>query len=212
MNTGCIQENIHAFTNFPSISYTLEKGERLVLYAVISQGWSERKTLHILLNDEYASCDVVLFFLGKNHETFPCDISIKSHAKATYVSVVVRSLLTGSSSIDMNGRCTLAPGSEKSELFFTSHSLLLSNSAQARIIPSLEVEVDDVKAAHAATLGKFDEEKMFFLQSRGFTQKQATQLIAQNFFASHIPKIPEQYKETITKPLDEFLKKISISV
>ncbi len=208
MNTGCIQENLHAFTNFPSISYTLEKGERVVLYAVISKGWSERKTLSIVLNDEYASCDVVLFFLGKDTEKFPCDIIIKSHARATYASVVVRALLTDASSLDMNGICTLAPGSQKSELFFASHSLLLSNSAQAKVIPSLEVEVDDIKASHAATLGKLDDEKMFFLQSRGFTQKQATQLIAQNFFASHMAKIPEQYKETITKPLDAFLKKI----
>jgi Fe-S cluster assembly protein SufD len=67
---------------------------------------------------------------------------------------------------------------------------LLSPGAEANTKPELEIYADDVKANHGATVGRLDEEKMFYLQSRGLNAVTAESLLSEAFAADIYMKIP----------------------
>lgn len=75
-----------------------------------------------------------------------------------------------------------------SDSFVSQHFMLLDESAEAEAIPSLEIEADEVKASHAATISPLDENKIFYLKSRGIPEAEARKLVIDSFL-----KIPEGY-------------------
>ncbi len=67
--------------------------------------------------------------------------------------------------------------------------LLLSSDVKASSFPSLEIETDDVRCGHAATMSAPDPEQLFFLRSRGLSEATAIALIAQGFSQDLFEKI-----------------------
>ena len=57
----------------------------------------------------------------------------------------------------------------------------MSDEASANAKPNLEVFADDVKASHGATVGRLDEEELFYLRSRGLDLEQARKWLIQGF-------------------------------
>jgi Fe-S cluster assembly protein SufD len=80
---------------------------------------------------------------------------------------------------------------------------LLSEAAHAESIPGLEINADDVRCSHAVTLSSVDEEQLFFLRSRGISEKEAQDLIVSGFLESAATRIRDQkLKERMLKALD----------
>ena len=79
------------------------------------------------------------------------------------------------------------------DTYESSRNLLLSEGARADAVPNLEIETGSVVGAgHAATVGRFDDEQMFYLLARGIPETQARKLIVHGFFAEVINKIPDE--------------------
>lgn len=68
-------------------------------------------------------------------------------------------------------------------------NLLLSQGAQVHTIPQLEIDADDVKCSHGATIGQISEEELFYLQSRGIKKERARSLLVQGFGDDVIGKV-----------------------
>lgn len=211
MNQKSIHKNQYTFLTYPSQSYRIKTDETFRLVVFVTEGFSERKELSISVEGDNASCDVVLFFLGNKKNTYPCDITLDVLGEKSHITVSVRSLLTDSASLDMNGRCTLNKEAKDADIFFQSHTLLLSPDARARVIPSLEVLVDEVRAGHAATVGRVDKEQIFFLQSRGFSKQESIALIARHFFSDALAILPEKVGKQYEKKLTTFLTQSNFS-
>jgi Fe-S cluster assembly protein SufD len=67
---------------------------------------------------------------------------------------------------------------------------VLSKEARADSIPGLEIMADDVRCTHASTIGKIDDEELFYLLSRGISEKDARQIIVEGFFDPIMQRIP----------------------
>ena len=65
--------------------------------------------------------------------------------------------------------------------FLEMRVLLLDKKSSAVAEPKLEIENNDVKASHAATVGKIDEDQLFYLSSRGVDLDEANKLIINGF-------------------------------
>ncbi len=65
----------------------------------------------------------------------------------------------------------------------TNNNLLLGRLAEVDTKPQLEIYADDVKCSHGATVGRIDEEQLFYLRSRGIEQQAAQQMILYAFAA-----------------------------
>lgn len=66
---------------------------------------------------------------------------------------------------------------QRCESFVSQKFVLLDKSAVADVVPALEIEASDVKAGHASSIAPLDEEKVFYLTSRGISEQDAKKLL-----------------------------------
>jgi Fe-S cluster assembly protein SufD len=99
-----------------------------------------------------------------------------------------------------------ATGTETYEI---NRNLLLSDGARADSVPNLEIETGEViSAGHASATGRFDDEQLFYLMSRGITEGEARKLVVRGFFAELINKIPiEALRERLGDAIEARLVK-----
>jgi Fe-S cluster assembly protein SufD len=72
-----------------------------------------------------------------------------------------------------------------------NRNLILTDGARADSIPNLEIETGEVVGAgHASATGRFDDEQLFYLMSRGISESEARRLVVRGFFAELVNKIP----------------------
>ncbi len=76
------------------------------------------------------------------------------------------------------------------ETYETNRNLVLTEGARADSVPNLEIETGEVAGAgHAAATGRFDDEQLFYLQSRGIPADEARRLVVRGFFADIVRRI-----------------------
>lgn len=88
-----------------------------------------------------------------------------------------------------------------------NRNLLLSDGPRADSVPNLELETGDVAGAgHASATGRFDDDQLFYLMSRGLTNEQARQLVVRGFFSEVVNRIPsEQWRARLMASVDSRL-------
>jgi len=76
------------------------------------------------------------------------------------------------------------------ETYESNKNLVLTDGCRADSVPNLEIETGEiVGAGHASTTGRFDDEQLFYLRSRGISASEARRLVVHGFFADIIRKI-----------------------
>ncbi len=82
---------------------------------------------------------------------------------------------------------------EGTDTYEVNRNLLLTDGARADSVPNLEIETGEiVGAGHASTTGRFDDEQLFYLMSRGISSEDARRLVIRGFFAEIITKIGDE--------------------
>jgi Fe-S cluster assembly protein SufD len=79
---------------------------------------------------------------------------------------------------------------EGTDTYELNRNLVLTDGARADSVPNLEIETGEiVGAGHASATGRFDDEALFYLQSRGIPADEARRLVVRGFFADVINQI-----------------------
>lgn len=89
-----------------------------------------------------------------------------------------------------NGKVRVRHDAQKTDSKQSSRNLLLSEKARVDTKPELQIDADDVKCAHGATVGQLDMDEVFYLQSRGLSQSAARSLLTFAFAAEIIDQLP----------------------
>ncbi len=88
------------------------------------------------------------------------------------------------------GDVLIRASAEGTKTFELNRNLILSDGARADSVPNLEIETGEiVGAGHASATGRFDDEQLFYLQSRGVTEGEARRLVVRGFFAAIVNRI-----------------------
>ncbi len=85
----------------------------------------------------------------------------------TFGRVVIKGVAANGARVTVDGMVKIEKGASKTDSFLEMRILLLDKKSWAVAEPKLEIENNDVRASHAATVGKIDEEQIFYLTSRG---------------------------------------------
>jgi len=153
-------------------NYSLSLGARL-----------SRIDIHSLLDGEGADLTLNGLYVVKgtqhvDHHT------IIDHKKPHGTSrELYKGVLDDAASGVFNGRIIVRPGAQKTNAQQTNKNLLLSEEALVNTNPQLEIEADDVKCAHGATIGQLDKDALFYLRSRGIGREEATSILTRGFIA-----------------------------
>ena len=114
-----------------------------------------------------------------------------THAEAHGVSrQLQKCVVADTAHAVFNGRVQVHPGAQKTDSAQSSRTLLMGPKAQVNTLPQLEINADDVRCTHGATVGQLDSEEVFYLQSRGLSVDAARSLLTYAFAAEVIARIP----------------------
>jgi Fe-S cluster assembly protein SufD len=102
---------------------------------------------------------------------------------------IYKGILDGSSHGVFNGKVYVHPIAQKTDGKQTNNNLLLSERARVDTKPQLEIFADDVKCTHGATVGRLDEQALFYLRSRGIGEARARNLLTFAFAADVLETI-----------------------
>ncbi len=120
-------------------------------------------------------------FVGKDSNSLECDIEFIHENPNIESNIIIKSVLFDNSTLDIKGNLIIKKGSKNTDSYLKIEVLLMSENANARAIPSLEVMEDSVKGGHGATVGYIDPDQVHYLLSRGIPRQTAEKMIALGF-------------------------------
>ena len=140
-----------------------------------------RNNLNIVLEADH--CEAHLYGLyfqsGKTHVD---NHTVVDNKQPNCLSnQLYKGILSGDSTGVFNGKIFVRQIAQKTNAYQSNKNILLSEGATINAKPQLEIFADDVKCSHGCTVGKLDEEGLFYLRSRGVSEKMAKALLVQAF-------------------------------
>src|SRR3990170_4073859 len=139
------------------------------------------KRLEVVLAGEGAEVEIVGLVIGKGSDERSLETYITHSAPNTKSNVNVRAVLRGKAKFDFRGNVRIEKGAKGADAYLRSDALLFDDAKMGDDTPALEILEPDVKAGHAATIGKVDENMLFYLMTRGLTRGQAERLLVEGF-------------------------------
>jgi len=137
----------------------------------------------IILDKKGMELEIIGNFHVKGTEKKEISLRIVHKVPSTKASVKFHGVVEDSAFLKITGTIVVEKQAQQTQSFLREKILLLSPSAKAEAIPNLEILANDVKCSHAASITKINEDQLFYLMSRGLSQKQAEQEIVKGFLA-----------------------------
>lgn len=140
-----------------------------------------RNNLSIALEAEHAEAHLYgLYFLkGQSHVD---NHTVVDHVKPNCMSnELYKGIIDDNATAVFNGKIYVQQHAQKTNAYQSNKNILLSDGANVNTKPQLEIFADDVKCSHGCTVGRLDEEGMFYLQSRGINEDTARSLLVHAF-------------------------------
>ena len=124
--------------------------------------------------------DVEIVF-GTNNQSFDISSNLDHIGFSSRGKVLVKSIVKDTAKSLFKGMIKIRKDAQTSESFLAGHAILLNKGAQADAIPGLEIETNEVKATHAASVSQIDEEQIFYLMCKGLDRESAKREIINGF-------------------------------
>lgn len=190
--------------NTTIIELEIKDHEDLVYPFVWINDEQENVTIKITIIGDNSSVLLCGLFLGSKgkHITFTTDVlHIGRHTKSR---TMIRGVFFDNAVLHNDSVIRIQKGAKHTDAFFQS-KILLFDDAKGRSVPSLEIDENEVKAGHGSTIGRFDESEMFYLRSRGLSEKEAEALLVLGFFDPILQLVPTTIRTEAKKKMSKFL-------
>jgi len=135
------------------------------------------------LLEEGASVEAKTMFFGGERQRFDMLQKARHAASHTRSSLITRGALADEAKAVYRGLVRIEKGTKGAEGRQKEDTLLLGARAEIDAIPNLEIESEDVRCSHGASVGRLHPEKLFYLMSRGLDEKSARAFLVNGFFA-----------------------------
>lgn len=141
---------------------------------------SRFKTDSVMKGSGAQSEDVQIVF-GTNNQLFDISSNLDHSGFSTRGKVLVKSIVKDAAKSLFKGMIKIRKDAQTSEAYLAGHAILLNKGAQADAIPGLEIETNEVKATHSASVSQIDEEQIFYLMCKGLDRESAKREIINGF-------------------------------
>lgn len=189
-----------SYTSIQALSPTRQriafKRARVEKNASVDWHWAEfgsqfvKLDVSSILNGEHASTKNYGVYLGNHSQILDVDASVHHLAPNTKSELLARGVLDDSSKNVYKGLIKMTHVASGSVGTQRADVLVLSPLAEADPVPMLEIEGSDIRCSHAATVSRLDENKLFYLVSRGLDEKTARSLYITGFLDHLLARFP----------------------
>jgi FeS assembly protein SufD len=141
---------------------------------------SRYRTDSIMKGPGASSEDVEIVF-GIGNQSFDVTSNLLHRAPHTRGRVLVKSVLKDTSKSLFKGMIKIDKEGKGTESYLAGHAILLDRGAKSDAIPGLEIETNEVKATHSASVAQMDENQIYYLTTRGLSREGAKREIVSGF-------------------------------
>ena len=141
---------------------------------------SRYKTDSIMKESGSTAEDFEIIF-GIDDQSFDVTSNLIHNGQNSRGRVLVKSVMKDNSKSLFKGMIKIGKYAKASESYLAGHAILLDKGAKSDAIPGLEIETNEVKATHSASVAQLDEAQIFYLMSRGLSRELAKREIVSGF-------------------------------
>ena len=161
-----------------------------------------RNDVEALLQEPGATTELLGLLFGDKRQHFDHHTLQDHIAPHTTSDLLYKNVLTDRARSVFTGMIRAHKDAQRTDAIQTNRNLLLSDNARADSIPGLEIEANDLRCTHAATVAPIEDEYVFYLRARGLSETEAQWLIVQGFFEPlleriTLPGVRERLRTTI---------------
>jgi len=190
LNIQCIWNDAEESFDFVFHHARIERDARLSWATGWFGGRITQGRHHMRVTEPGAELGDVHVVFGHQRQHFDSQIFIQHTGPYTKSHVLMRGVMKDRARNVFYGLIRLEPVAQNADAYLQDHIMLLNPGAHSDSIPALEIEANQVRCGHSASVGEIDEEQLFYLQSRGLDETTARKLIVEGFLAPAIEAIP----------------------
>lgn len=176
--------------NFSVNRSVLSRDATLNSLVVAFGGRFHKANVETALAGPGSSVEMLGLLAGDERQFFDHHTLQDHQAPHTTSDLLYKGALNDRSRSVFSGMIHARKAAQKTDAIQTNRNLLLSGDASAHSIPNLEIEANDLRCTHAATVAPVDDEQMFYLRSRALSEADAKRVIVEGFFEPILERIP----------------------
>lgn len=136
-------------------------------------------------------------FFGKASQDFRFTENYDFQKPSGFGRFHTKGIVSQHAKSNADANIVIRPGAHNTDSRLEMESYILGNEARSNMVPGLQIEANNVRAGHAARVTQINEDQLFYLQSRGLSESQATTLFLEGIFFGFINKLQDEKTEEI---------------
>jgi len=185
-----VQRESDAAFHVSNLAARIDRDAKLSAHTLSLGGALVRSDASFLLAGEGAACRIHGLFAGSGEQLLDHHTLVDHAMPHGESRQLTKGILTGSARGVFRGRVIVRPGAQRTDAEQSNPNLLLSAGAEVDSKPQLEIHADDVKCRHGASIGRLDEDALFYLRTRGVGLREAHELLTRGFAAELLEALP----------------------
>lgn len=166
---------------FLSTRAKLSEGSRLGMVTFSHGGRILRNETAVELEGQNSTCELRGLSMLHGISQVSHVVSMNHRAERGTSRQIYKNILSEKARTEFNSLVHVWPGAQKADSFQLNRNLLMSDEARAYSRPQLLIYADDVKAVHGSATGRLEGDELFYLRSRGLSEKEARFVLTYGF-------------------------------
>lgn len=202
-------QNDGSNTNQVSTTHIRHNGKSFSHVVTISlNGAMIRNNLNIILDAKNCEAHLYGLYFQSGHSHIDNHTVVDNIKPNCLSNELYKGILSDHSTGVFNGKIFVRQPAQKTNAYQSNKNILLSDNCSVNTKPQLEIFADDVKCTHGCTVGSLNEEGLFYLQSRGITEKTARNLLLGAYASDILEQVkPEPLRRWVEKLINHRLEK-----
>ena len=167
----------------------MEGGSQLRSAVVTLNGGLIRNHTEVRMRGEGCNAEVNGLYLNDKEQRVDNYIFVEHACPNCVSNELFKGIIDDSAQATFNGHVLVCDGATKTEAYQSNKNILLTDKAVANTKPFLEIYNDDVKCSHGSTIGQLDEQALFYIRTRGISERTARTLLLYAFCDEVVQKI-----------------------
>ncbi len=177
----------------------VEKDGTLRLFNVTLGGRFSKNRIEASLVGPGATAELKAIYFASGEQFFDFHTLQDHQVGNTTSDLLFKGALQDTARTVYAGLIKIEKHAARSDAYQANRNLVLSDKAKATSIPMLEIDNNDVRCTHGATVGPVDPNHMFYLRSRGIPESTAKRMLIQGFFGQVLDRIPFEEARTLVE-------------
>ena len=177
----------------------LQKDSTLHLFNVTLGGKFSKTRVEASLVGAGAQAELKALYFASGNQFFDFHTLQDHQVGNTRSDLLFKGALSDTAKTVYAGLIKIEKHAARSDAYQANRNLVLSDKAKATSIPMLEIDNNDVRCTHGATVGPVDPEHLFYLRSRGIPEPTAKRMLIQGFFGDVLDRIPFEHARRLVE-------------